>query len=234
MIKLIGPKYIALLTVIASVSVIGTGFSSWVLVSPEITPEYINGNINTPEVDGNPIPGLFYVKNSEFFFDYYQMDGNYNFTSSSIGIKLKMDLNTFSNNLPSDSSDIFLNLNLSYSYSSSTDLDIFAQDNEYLIPPTKSKISLVDIDSYYVESDDITTIKKTASGSFIHKLESKVYAFSTMQSSIYSLAKSFSLGNIIYFWAEFEFGVKDGFSSIFSQFKNIQFKMEFNLLEVAS
>lgn len=62
MIKLIGPKYIALLTVIASVSVIGTGFSSWTITQPSFASIYID--VQVADVISN---NAFNISNVETF-----------------------------------------------------------------------------------------------------------------------------------------------------------------------
>lgn len=229
--KFIKKRYIALLTLLSSVSLVGTGFSSWYM-SCQIS-DTATGSITVPAIEGD-IPGIYYISNSEYSFDYYQMDGIYYFTTSSIGIKMKMNIPEFYTNLPSDKSDVYLKLNLSYTYSGSSDLDLFSSNNSYTTPPTKSRMSLVDLDSYYIESEDIVSSSSSASGKNYHKLESKICAFSLNKYSLYSLAKSYSTSNILYFWAEFNFEIKDSFTNIFNEYKNLEFRLEFNAMEASS
>lgn len=229
--KFLKKRYIALLTLLSSVSLVGTGFSSWYM-SSQIS-DTATGSITVPAIEGD-IPGIYYISNSEYSFDYYQMDGTYYFTTSSIGIKMKMNIPEFYNNLPSDKSDVYLKLNLSYTYSGTSDLDIFSSNNNYTTPPTKSRMSLVDLDSYYIDSEDIVTSSYTNSNGYYHKLESKICAFSLNKYSIYSLAKSYSINNIIYFWAEFNFDIKDSFNDIINEYKNLEFRLEFNALGASS
>ena len=234
---MIKKKYISLLFLVSSVSLIGTGFSSWVIYAGEPEPGITSGIIGVDTEIHDLIPCLYYVSDSQYGFDYYSYDGLYYITNSNIGFQLMMEKNGFYGAISDKSQDLYMHVALSYTYNGATDMDIFSNGNPYIIPPTKVIIEHSKNSKYFIYSEDITTYSSSSNNVHTHTMVTSILAYSPNKPSLYTLADRYANANANQpnFNVKFKFELNDS-STIkeqnnFLRYKTFAFKFSFNVGE---
>ena len=231
---MIKKRYISAIFLTSVISLMGTGFSSWVIyVEPESAET--QGGIYVADVEGF-ITGLNYVNNSTYSFDYYLYDGIYTITSSIIGFQLLMYKNAFYAALPSSNEDLYLHIALSYT--STTEFDIFTQST-LIESPTFIRAEHSKIEKYFINSEEISYYSGRNSDGinsyYTYVAATKILAYSPNKPSLYSLSDTYandsdnqSYINMKYIFNQIENSGLNTTSN-FEKFKSLKFKFSFNV-----
>ncbi len=211
---------------ISAICIFGIGYSSRnISTSKEINADinFTDGNLEKFDYLGS----AYYIKNSEYFFDYYIDNGTYNFTSSSIGLLFEIKPNLVANYFLND--EVYISFGIQYKVLSSIKFDIFAPENNYVKPPNCFRCYLDNYNNYYVDSSNLTYSSKTIDGYTTYSLNGYLPLYLNFSSSLYSLCQDFGKTLDTYkFKISFDFTIIDSIG-LSNYLQNIDFTISTSL-----
>lgn len=186
----------------------GIGYASWYIGAANDKFE-INIDTSFGEVIGqNYKDSAFYVENSEEGFSYYTQDNIYNYTDTSLSLKIAVYPSKVASYFVDDT---YVSFSVYYSYDKGIDFDIFSNSNSNIEAPSFFTCSLEDNFTYYLHSSELTYTKSedpSNSSKYLYKLNGEILLYSKNKPSLYSLCSNFTSSNSYYiFDVDFKFNI---------------------------
>ena len=214
---MIKKKYISLLFLVSSVSLIGTGFSSWVIGVAE---DSVTGTIGVDtEISFVDLKNsINYIIGSESGFSYYIYNSTYYFTETSYSIDLKINPLLMETTL--SYSSLTLYYGISYQTTNSN-YDLFSSESLFVNAPTRAKYRLKSIPEFYLESNETISSVENKNNSYIYTMSSYITLLGG-ENSLCSFAKKYQKTNEdVYLTVTYDFELLSAFTSAITSYLNV-------------
>ena len=170
----------------------GVGFSTWLLGNGN---NHVESNVQANIGELNKFDykdSAYYLMNSESGFEYYIYNNIYEYTKSSLSMKIVLYPSKISSYF---TNDIYISFSVCYSYDKAIDFDILSGSNPNIKAPSNFECNIENNPSYSMASSDLIytkTIDSNNSNNYSYKLSGDILLFSNNKPSLYSLCSRFS------------------------------------------
>ena len=201
-------------SIFTMISIFSIGFSTWSIAYD--VKAY--GQMKAEQVEKFDYKESAYtISNSEYGFDFFIFQGNFIYTSNSMGFKIKIRPDLLKSNF--EGQDVSLNFGIGYEHNNLNVLEMFEENNMYLGIPKNAKISLDSSVNRFLYSNDLVYSRVYKDQWTIsYRLLTNILLYSEDKPSLYSICKDFQSGtSYLYLTINFDFEIKtlpDDFNEI--------------------
>lgn len=201
-------KYLGIgfLLVLCNASLLGVGFSSWVMTGGISTEANINVEVGDIKYQSKDYKGTaFYIKDSENYFGYYKLDDKKHLTDNKISLTIEIN--------PSEAKKLItedLEINLAFKYIAKTALNInLFEDNSYVVSPKSIAFTYLPSNDTFYCSNVITTVNSIDTENSEYKIETSTRFLSENNPSLCNYFEFYSSNKSIQLNASLNFEILD-------------------------